>query len=422
MSKTTMPIRTLPFDEIAATHILELRERAVREDRTLDFKRQINWDDDGKVEILKDVSAMANSAGGTIVYGVVEGEGDDSGVIVDLPGVQGASADDFHNRIDQLLQDGLDERIPGVLHRAIDRPQGGFYYVIRVPPSHLAPHMITRKTSKPRFYYRGTTTNQPMDARQIREVALRAEAAVDRATGTIRDRIAEAKRIAATRQTVQTLAGSRGGQDQALLHVVPLFPAPVAWDFSDETILERLRQVHPFGSSGRYGAEERFALEGFFREAPTSEDAFRRVVFLRNGAIEFQRYDILQEYEKRGDQPAVAYRFVADVVEDVVIEALNAIVPLVEAGLMALPAAIGLSLLGVGGSKLWPSGHYFGPPPGQPIRLDDVVIDPWLLHDFGPRLSRHLKQMFDVMWQAWGWQSSSNYGADGQRITSGKKR
>jgi hypothetical protein len=33
-----LPIRTLPFDELAVDHFLDLVRRGVREDRTLDFK------------------------------------------------------------------------------------------------------------------------------------------------------------------------------------------------------------------------------------------------------------------------------------------------------------------------------------------------------------------------------------------------
>src|SRR5438046_7909430 len=128
-----MPIRSIPLDEVTETDITALKERGVREDQTLDYKEELDVSrEKGKFELLKDVTALANAAGGVILYGVTEGDGDDAGRIVDLPGLE-LEMDRLQNTIDQLLQDGIDERIPGVLHRAIERSDGKHYLVIRVP-------------------------------------------------------------------------------------------------------------------------------------------------------------------------------------------------------------------------------------------------------------------------------------------------
>src|SRR5438552_3811723 len=54
--------------------LLRLVTEQVEESLTLDYKRSaaLQNDDLSKNEISKDVSAFANSAGGTLVYGVVE--------------------------------------------------------------------------------------------------------------------------------------------------------------------------------------------------------------------------------------------------------------------------------------------------------------------------------------------------------------
>jgi hypothetical protein len=83
-----MPIRSIPFDQITADHARDLIERKIREGPTLDFKQQLKLDDSGKLDLLGDVTAMANAVGGTIIYGAVEGEGEDRGLIVDVNGVE----------------------------------------------------------------------------------------------------------------------------------------------------------------------------------------------------------------------------------------------------------------------------------------------------------------------------------------------
>lgn len=84
-----MPIRALPFDIITAAHVHDLQSRGVREDRTLDFKRELRLrEKNDHSELLKDIVAFANAGGGTLLYGVEEGTGDSEGIIVGTPGLQ----------------------------------------------------------------------------------------------------------------------------------------------------------------------------------------------------------------------------------------------------------------------------------------------------------------------------------------------
>jgi hypothetical protein len=83
--------------------------------------------------------------------------------------------DELHNRLDQILNDNLDERLPGLRHRAVPRSDGKYFYVIQVPASYLAPHMITMPSTKPRFYLRVNTVNAPMNAQQIKDASLHAQ-------------------------------------------------------------------------------------------------------------------------------------------------------------------------------------------------------------------------------------------------------
>ncbi len=66
-----MSIFTIPFADIRLQHIEDLIEHQVPESRNLEFKRQLPGNSDSeKKEFLADVTAMANSGGGDIVYGM----------------------------------------------------------------------------------------------------------------------------------------------------------------------------------------------------------------------------------------------------------------------------------------------------------------------------------------------------------------
>ena len=77
-------------------------------------KRLLPLSDNKKFELLKDISSMANSDGGVIVFGVKQ---DQTGAPTSLPGVEIENADELHNRLDQILNENLDERLPGLRRR-----------------------------------------------------------------------------------------------------------------------------------------------------------------------------------------------------------------------------------------------------------------------------------------------------------------
>jgi uncharacterized membrane protein len=159
LSNQPMPIRTKPFDQITAADVLSLMERQVREDRTLDYKGELRLDDSGKLDLLQDVVAMANASGGTIVYGAVEGTDEDRGRIAEIRPMS-LAPDQLELQISNLLRDNVDERIANIEHRAIEFGKG-YLYVIRIPASPRAPHMVTLPSRRPRF----TCERQPRTTR-----------------------------------------------------------------------------------------------------------------------------------------------------------------------------------------------------------------------------------------------------------------
>lgn len=418
-----MAIRTIPFDQITAAHVQDLKDRGIREDRTLDYKEEFAFNDKAKFELLKDVSAMANASGGTLVYGVKEGEDEDRGLIVDLPGLD-IRPEEAQQWVDNLLRDCLDELVPEIRHAAVAREDDRYFFVIRVPGSPRAPHMIVNlKTTRSRFYLRANTTNDPMNARQIKEVALRSETAIDRAKALIEERTSALQYRALTRQARACNAETAPPLDQAVLHVVPLFPPTDALDFTDHAILERLAEVRALAASEPYLGERRFSLEGLYREVPNSSEPIKHVLFLRTGAIEFQKSDILSEHPDYPDEQILQI-FKPLTLEEDIIFSVGEVLRLAEAGLCSLPALVSLRLLNVKNSILL---HRRGAPWEErferqvkkiPFPNTDIFLEPWLLSERGPQTNTSIRRMFDTMWQAYDWERCFNYDENGERIES----
>jgi hypothetical protein len=405
-----MPIRSKPFDEITAADALELIEREVTENRTLDFKQELKLDDSGKFELLKDVVAMANASGGTILYGAVEGDDERRGQIVGLRPMA-LEKDRDESTISNILRDGIDERINGVLHRAVPY-DGGFLYIVRVPQSPLAPHMVTVRSSRPRFYLRATVTNDPMDARQIKEAALRASSAEERAQNTIEQRTSVLHARAANREASLRASGQleRLNGGQVFLHVIPLYPISGGLNFTDDTVMGRLLEVRPFGSNKR--GIERMRLEGLYLSQEVSPQLqFRHALHLRAGGLEFQRFDIVGE-DAEGRR-ALRVRGI----EDGVLSALEQARGVVEAGLLPEPVVVSLRFFGVEKTVLLTDRLE-----SYEINVmaeDSVFIEPVVLQASELGDSPAVRRLFDVVWQAWGWARCFHYDVNsGRRLKS----
>jgi hypothetical protein len=396
----SMPIRTKPWSEVTLRDVEDLITREIREDATIEFKRQLNLvDRDQKGEFLKDVSAMANAVGGTIIYGAIEGEGDLRGQIIQVQG-QALDRDQVELQITNLLRDGLDERLDGVLFKALPTTVAGEYVcVLRIPSSPLAPHRI-KMGEKPQFHARGSVSNAPLNTRQIREMILQRSTAIDKALDLIERRTAEAKAAGPKRRYWDEGVAP---PDQIILHVIPLFPLSEGWGDPDRH--RRLLGVPPLGDEEPYDSPF-YAAQGMYIRI----EGARHVLFLRAGGIEFQRYDALF----RPRQEDAAARLEAWRVELDVLNALEHCKALTEDGLLPLPALISLRILDVAGTGMLmsPGRRHL---PIQHLQTDlDVFLTPFVVSAWGEASDQQVRHIFDEMWQAWHFPRCRNYYPDGR--------
>lgn len=106
------------------------------ESAVLEFKRELpTFSDKGKAEFLKDVSAMANESGGTIIYGIEEEDGEAVGFgAIDLD-----ESDELIRRLAQIAQEGIEPQIRTLEIYKIDVGQQPVL-VVEIPNSLDRPH------------------------------------------------------------------------------------------------------------------------------------------------------------------------------------------------------------------------------------------------------------------------------------------
>jgi len=131
-----------------------LIENRIEESLRLDYKAAgaLGKQNDKTSEISKDVSAMANSDGGILIYGIKEDENKRH-----LPGeIQAIKRDEFSKEwFEQVIQDKIQPRLNGVQIFPIPIEMDGVVYVVDIPKSTTA-HQADDKKYYKRFNFRST--------------------------------------------------------------------------------------------------------------------------------------------------------------------------------------------------------------------------------------------------------------------------
>lgn len=154
----------IQWDEKA---VEDLIKNGVTESLTLDYKAAdalIPRTESIKKEISKDVSAFANSAGGMIIYGVIE----KNYIPVSIDGIDPSVV--TREWLEQIISSRIQRRIEGVRIQQVNLSDGKVVYVVSIPQSDRAPHM----SSDNRFYKRFEFMSVPMEEYEVRDVANRA--------------------------------------------------------------------------------------------------------------------------------------------------------------------------------------------------------------------------------------------------------
>ena len=157
-----------PIEQIELVDLQRLVDDGVPEGRQLDYKQEFpqrNGDDNK--ELLYDLTSFTNASGGYLIYGIAETDGIPSGIC----GVDTSLIDAEKLRIENLLRDGVEPRIPIIQMHQVKMENGISVLVIHIGRSWTAPHMVKyRGTSK--FYSRNSAGKYPLDVGDQDSVSL----------------------------------------------------------------------------------------------------------------------------------------------------------------------------------------------------------------------------------------------------------
>ncbi|MEK5277970.1 MULTISPECIES: AlbA family DNA-binding domain-containing protein [Paenibacillus] len=155
--------------------IERLIQNKVMESRVLDYKQTMPKPNDaGKREILADITAMANTDGGLLIFGIQEAQedGKNAGYPDKIIGVTAPDGTDLNVEqskqwLDSVIRDGIEPRISGIEFQDIICDTK-VVFIINIPRCLQSPYMV-KFSGDSKFYARSNTGKYQMDVRQIRE-------------------------------------------------------------------------------------------------------------------------------------------------------------------------------------------------------------------------------------------------------------
>lgn len=395
-----LPVR---IDDISADDILCLVADKIAEHRVLEYKQAlVIGTGDERAEFLADVSSFANASGGDIIFGISEerdGNGKPTGIPADVIPLELSNPATECARIEQLVETGVQPRIPFVQVKAIQVLGRGHVIVVRIGKSWIAPHMVTY-ANRSRFYSRNSSTGKiQLDVQQIGAAFAAQRDLGERLQAWKARRVAKAVAgdgpvvLQGTAILLHLISTSALTGEQALPRIV------------DQQNWRLFQLMSLTGGPHRYNADGYLVASGRRNDG---SDSYLQI--FRDGSLEYGDTNLTSVYQGT----AIAS---ADV-EGGIVQALTHGLQLVRALDTPEPIFVSLSMIGARGRQMALPAHYGGARFNSlsPQFDRDVIVGPDVLLqnvEEGQPYPSTLLPLVNSIWQAAGLPQSPYIRNDG---------
>ena len=387
-----MAIGDKHLNTITEADLLELVSDGAPESKTLEFKRQLPGRTDGeKKEFLCDVSSFANALGGDLIYGISE----TNGQAQELVGARIENPDGETLRLENLIRDGIEPRIPGLQVHCLPLSDARYAFLIRVPRSWTGPHCVKVDRSF-RFYSRNAAGKYPVDYGELRSLFALSDSRVERLRQFRTERLG---RIIAGDTPVLLEETPK-----AVLHVLPWSAFDPGAAITKQDSKGPSDAWIPLASDSFNKITHNF--DGMYSNYHSAREGYSSsyLQLFRNGCIETVTADLTSERENEK-------LFYATLFEKGVIEALKRFQILQQHFGIEPPLVIMISLLGLKGYEIVELRRRF-----NPTRIDrnELIVSEVVVEDFNYEPDQVMRHAFDTIWNAAGGRQSMSYDEQGQ--------
>ena len=266
-------------DLIEKEDILRLLENEISESKQLDYKRDLNIGrDNEKKEFLFDISAMYNTEGGCLIFGIEEkkdSNNQNTGIPNKITGIQIGNNDKLVQALEDIVKNNTEPSISN-LHIKIIEIEEKNVLIIGMRKYITLPSMVTyNKTNK--FYKRRNSGKYDVDVYELKNMFT--------INQEISDRILNFRNLRIKDVLSKKFLPNINDQTSVFVHIIPL-------SINDNNIIDFLAvqqnllpHLKPMGS---IGWNHLYNLEGFMtlNNPPVIQKTLSYTQIFRNGAIE----------------------------------------------------------------------------------------------------------------------------------------
>ncbi len=385
-----------PLDQIELADLQELIADKVQEGKSIDYKQAMyrldspNPEDKDKQreEFLKDVSSFANTIGGYLIIGMAE----DKGIPTAISGVPLDDPDKEKNRLHQLIEQWLEPRISCGIH-AIEVQPKQYVLVIRVQQSLVSPHRVVYQKQFGQFWARNSAGAYRMDTSELRRAFTLSETIFEQIKAFRKERV---RLIMAGETPVPMDATSK-----AILHLIPLSAFSTRVDFSVDALKNKARNLFALSAQDR---RDRVNIDGLVISAAISRTYTQ---LFRNGVIEAVLSNVTRPIS--GGQTTILC--IGTIQEALLASLLTYLQSLHGLGIHD-PVWCFLTLTRMKGVVIRVEGSYVEMPP---IDREILYLPETMIDDLSVEALTVLKPLFDMIWNAAGFEESLNVTMNGTR-------
>ena len=378
-----------PIEEITFDDLQNLIDNKIIEQKTIEYKQSYSHSYDGKKKFLANASSFANASGGHIIIGIKA----KSGIPIELCGLESESVDGEKLRLEHLLRDCIEPRIPGIQIKNISINSSEDVLVLFIPKSWSQPHVVTIDKHW-RFYSRTSSGNYQLDVSELKSAFLLSET------------IAEKIRLFRTERLGKIIAGETPIQltsnIKSVIHLSSI-------DSFHNYIIQDLRLLENslYNDENKYtGFKYLYNFDGLLSYKSFDSSNYNYTQLFRNGIIEA----VMTINNIRIPLVNKSNTFPMNNYEVSLFNSLTHFLSLQKQIGVQPPIFIMLSLVNVNGlSFLGESERLYGP--GEEHYFDrNIIILPEIQCDsFGSNLIKILKPVMDIIWNAGGYSEWENY-------------
>jgi hypothetical protein len=392
------PIHEISLDDLNALVGI------VRESKTIEFKREMPARKaDDVIKFLAAVSSLANTGGGDLLIGIEAR----AGLATAISGVAFPDLDAEKLRLSQLLATNLEPRLPRVDIEAIETSGNRHVLVIRVQQSWLAPHRVKVND---KFYGRNSAGKYPLDVSELRTAFVLSDSVAERIRNFRNDRLIK---IAGGESSV-----SLYDRPAMIIHVVPFstFAAGRTVDVVQTAMQPGRPPILPQPPGSRHGSPIALTnLDGFAiistTEAPPEQRAGAYAQLFRSAAIE----GVYLLEQDRTDK--TRFYIFAQGFENIVVAAVKNYISFLMTLDVGLPIFIFLSFCGMSRCYLRETAAMgVGWNDYGPLKVDAIALPEVTIESDPANVPGALRQLFNTIWNGFGFQGSPKYNATGEWI------